>query len=94
MAKSDTIQEKKMCLEPSLNPDLNWVDRCLNEIKTAFFWKKPAIIGIHRVNFIGFINQKNRDRNLKSFEHLLKEILKRWPEVEFMSSDKLGKLLS
>jgi hypothetical protein len=42
------------------------------------------------VNFIGFIDPKNRERNLSLFASLLKEIVKRWPDAEFMSSDELG----
>ena len=76
--------------EPSSNPNMDWVGSCLNEINTAFRWKKPAIIETHRVNFIGYINTENRDRNLKLFEELLKKIILRWPDVEFMSSDELG----
>lgn len=76
--------------EPALYPKISLVEDCLERIKIAFRWNKPAIIGSHRLNFIGFINQENRARNLKLFSILLKEIIKNWPEVEFMSSDQLG----
>jgi hypothetical protein len=45
------------------------------------------------LNFIGNIVESNRTKNLKLFTNLLNEILYRWPEVEFMTSDKLGKLI-
>jgi len=80
--------------EPTADPKKDWVDSCLNEINTAFRWKKPAIIESHRVNYIGYINPENRDRNLKLLHELLTSILKKWPEVEFMSSDQLGQLIS
>lgn len=79
--------------EPSSNPNLDWVDRCIQSIKTAFRWNKPAIIEIHRVNFIGFINPGNRDKSLKEFDKLLKKIVQVWPEVEFMTSDQLGQII-
>lgn len=79
--------------EPSADCNTNWVSSCLKEIKESFTAKKPAIISIHRVNFIGNIDSKNRKRTLNEFSILLSEILKRWPEVEFMTSDKLGDLL-
>lgn len=79
--------------EPSSNPNRDWVDSCLKEISNAFFWHKPAIIGTHRVNYIGFLNPKNRDQNLKSFEKLLYQVINKWPEVEFMTSDQLGELM-
>ncbi|SHE34189.1 hypothetical protein SAMN05443144_10191 [Fodinibius roseus] len=79
--------------EPSSNHNIDWVDRCMSNIKTAFLWKKPAIIEMHRVNTIGFINPQNRSRNLKKLDQLLKRITKTWPDVEFMTSDQLGKAI-
>ena len=80
--------------EPSSNSNINWVDKCLKEINSAFIMKKPAIISTHRVNFVGFIDETNRDRNLKLFKTLLSEIVRKWAEVEFLSTDELGILLS
>ena len=79
--------------EPSTNPNFNWIDDCLHRIETAFRWHKPAIISSHRVNFIGFIKQQNREVNLALLHQLLQSIIKRWPDVEFMSSDQLGDLM-
>lgn len=79
--------------EPTLTIKNQVVENALKRIEIAFKWNKPAIIGSHRLNYIGFINEKNRDVNLKLLKHLLNEIVIRWPEVEFMSSDKLGKLI-
>jgi hypothetical protein len=76
--------------EPSLNEKKDWVSFCLKEIEIAFFSKKPAVISSHRLNFIGFIDESNRTRNLKYLESLLKTIVKKWPEVEFLTSDQLG----
>ena len=77
--------------EPSLEPNMDWVSDCLKRINIAFRWGKPAIIGARRLNFIGAIHEENRTKNLASFKRLLKEITKRWPEVEFCSSDELFK---
>lgn len=77
--------------EPSLVPDIDWVSDCLKRINIAFRWGKPAIIGSHRLNFIGAIHEDNRTKNLASFKILLEEITKRWPEVEFCSSDEIFK---
>ena len=79
--------------EPSSDRSVNWVSSCLKEIQGAFSAKKPAIIACHRVNFIGHIDPENREKTLIEFSILLKEILKRWPDVEFMTSDKLGDLI-
>lgn len=79
--------------EPSTNPDLDWVDKCLHQINCSFILKKPAIVSTHRINFVGGIEEKNRERNLKLFKLLLEGILKKWPNIEWMSSDDLGDLI-
>ena len=80
--------------EPSQMPEnFNNVCRCLNEIKNSFFWNKLAIISSHRLNFIGSIDEGNRTRNLVMLEELLRQILRRWPEVVFLSSDELVETL-
>ena len=94
------INKSKLCslvrnafFEPSEFVDQDWVNTCLRDIASAFRWEKPAIICSHRVNFIGFIDTSNRDKNLKLLKTLLYEIQKKWPDVEFMSSDKLTDLI-
>lgn len=79
--------------EPSSNPAKDYLDSCLHDIEIAFRWHSPAIICSHRVNFVSAMNVDNRDRNLKLFDQLLYQIQKRWPDVEFMSSDQLGDLI-
>lgn len=76
--------------EPTLLPGFDSVNDCMNRIDIAFNRSKPAIIGSHRLNFIGYINPENRSKNLKLLSELLGKIVKKWPDVEFMSSDKLG----
>lgn len=87
--RGNTYFIRNCLFEPSLNDKIDWVDKCLESIKVAFFWKKPAIIGSHRINFSGAIEPTNRENNLKKLESLLLEILKKWPEVEFISSAEL-----
>lgn len=78
--------------EPS-SPGRNWVDTCLKEIATAFRWRKPAIISSHRVNYIGALDQSNRDHGVNKLKELLDSIITRWPDTEFMASDELGRLI-
>jgi len=75
--------------EPS-QPGKDWVDGCLNDIKIAFRWNKPAIISSHRVNYIGSLNPSNRDNGLQQLSKLLKRIFKSWPDAEFMTTARLG----
>ena len=74
--------------------DNNIVNTTLKQIQTSFLWGKPAIISSHRVNYIGSIEESNRTINLKLLKTLLKEIVKRYPDVEFLSSDQLGDIIT
>jgi hypothetical protein len=80
--------------EPTINPHIDYISDCLHRIEVAFRWKKPAIICSHRLTFMGGLRPQNRDKNLALFSTLLKKIVQRWPEVEFMSSAQLGDLIS
>lgn len=71
----------------------DWVSDCLNRVKIAFRWGKPAIISMHRLNAIGSLDEKNRTNNLRGLRTILTEIVKQWNDVEFMSSDELGKVI-
>lgn len=71
----------------------DWVDSCLKEIEIAFRWKKPAVISSHRVNYVGSIKPENREKGLGELKRLLTQVLKKWPEVEFMSSFDLGETI-
>ncbi len=75
--------------EPSLAENENEVDECLRRINIAFRWNKPAVICSHRLNYIGSIHPENRENNLEALRELITRIKKRWPEVEFVSSDQL-----
>jgi len=72
----------------------NWVDSCLKEIEISYKWHKPAVISSHRVNYIGVHDIKNRDNSLFQLKRLLKSVQKRWPEVEFMTSQELGRVIA
>ena len=79
-------------MESPANTD--WVGNCLKEIEVAFMWHKPATISSHRVNYIGFLHPENRDRGLKKLDELLSRMLKRWPDIEFMTSVELGDVIN
>ncbi|MCH8549216.1 MAG: hypothetical protein LAT80_10095 [Balneolaceae bacterium] len=80
--------------EPSLlKKRSKTVEMCLADVKNAFFWKKPAIITTHRINFISFIDKKNATGNIELLSNLLNQITEKWPGVEFMNSVELGKLI-
>ncbi len=80
--------------EPSDPSGLNIIENCLSEITVSFEWKKPAIISSHRVNYVGFLNTRNRQNGLELLDILLGKIIKKWPTVEFMTSVELGDLIA
>lgn len=72
----------------------DWINNCLKEIEIAFRWRKPAVISSHRVNYIGYLHPENRERSLRQLSELLGKMLKRWPDIEFMTSSELGDLIT
>ncbi len=80
--------------EPStMNNKSNAEAQCFSQIKNAFRFNKPAIISIHRLNFMGGFDKKNQAENLEILNQLLLKIIAKYPEVEFMSSDQLGDII-
>ena len=75
---------RNVMFEPNKD-DENAVKRALNEIEIAFKYNKPAIISSHRVNFVGGKSIENREKGLNDLKDLLDAIVKRWPDVEFVS---------
>ncbi|WP_461790332.1 hypothetical protein [Pedobacter sp.] len=78
--------------EPSRGKGSQWVSDCLERMEVAFKWGKPAVVDTHRVNYIGSIVENNRRENLMLLDQLLTQIKRRWPDVQFMSSDQLAQL--
>ncbi len=79
--------------EPTEDKEKDWVSMTLIRIETAFKCGRPAVISAHRLNFIGYLEPDNRTKNLYLLSQLLKIIVRKWPNVEFMSSDELVKLM-
>ena len=91
--KQGQIYLTRNCFFEPTDRSKDWVDSCLNDIHLAFRWHKPAVISSHRVNYIGGLNEKNRDIGLTQLTKLLNNIIKHWPNVEFMTSTELGALI-
>lgn len=71
----------------------DWVSSCLNDIDYAFKWNKPAVISSHRTNYIGSLDSKNRKESLVQLKTLLETVLKKWPDVRFITTGQLGNIL-
>jgi hypothetical protein len=79
--------------EPSIYRNIDNVSSCLKNIEFSFSMKKPAIISTHRLNYIGGLEVKNREDNLRKLKELLSKIVAIWPDVEFMSNSDLVSLI-
>lgn len=79
--------------EPSLDPKVAWVDKCLAEMRKAIEHSGVAIICAHRLNFIGGISRQNREENLRMLNELLKRALSEWPGLEFGTTEDLLQLM-
>lgn len=84
---------RNVLFEPALNHSIDWVDKAMESIAIAFFWGKPAVIGSHRINYVGGLSEENRANTLMQLDELLKRVLKKWPDVEFWNSAQLAQTL-
>ena len=86
-----TYLVRNAAFEPSqsLEPRMRAVDHCLYQIRGAFQLGKPAVIASHRINFCGYLDERNRDENLLALGALLESIVRNWPDVEFVTSTEL-----
>jgi len=66
---------------------------CLRQISRAFQNRQPAILCSHRANYAGSICEKNRERGIRMLGEILREIMKRWPDVVFFSTPELGRMI-
>ena len=72
--------------EPAINRDGKEMERCLAQVSQAFETDRIAVISSHRINYVGGIIPENRTSTLNQLKVLLDMIIKKYPDVEFMSS--------
>lgn len=92
--KGQIFTRRNCTFEPARNHNLDWCDQCLKEIEIAFKLGKPACINTHRVSYIGRIFEDNRKDSLKQLRKLLTTVKRKWPDVEFISSENLLKKMA
>lgn len=91
--KNGLVHSIRNCsFEPSTTKNFS-IQALMNEIDNAFKNNKIAVISSHRINYVGGIDVENRERNLNLLDRLLTILLKKYPTVEFLSSDKLINIL-
>ena len=85
---------RNVFFEPTQNQKFPWLKDALNRIDVAFKWGKPAVISMHRLNFMGGLNENNRTNNLILFKELITKVQQKYPDVIFMSTNELGKIIN
>jgi hypothetical protein len=89
--ENQTYLVRNCLFEPSVNNQIDWVNKCMESIDIAFKWGKPSIIGTHRINFVGRLDKKQRDKNLDMLTQLLAKIVQKWPDAQFTDTASLYK---
>jgi hypothetical protein len=84
---------RNVFFEPAYDTNYDWLAKTLQKIRLLFLLNIPVIISMHRINFVGGLDLQARDNHLKKFTCLIENIIKYHPEVEFLSTDELGKLV-
>jgi hypothetical protein len=85
---------RNVFFEPVHDPSKDWTYAAMARIQAAFLYNKPAVISSHRINYIGFIDPENRDNGLKQLKNLLEKVVKKWPDVHFISTDELSNYIA
>lgn len=81
---------RNTAFEPSTRPNIDWKRKVVRDAQIAFMLGAPLVISSHRVNFMGGLDINNRINNLKLLGDILDELLRMFPEIEFMNSVQLG----
>jgi hypothetical protein len=75
--------------EPSLQPGKDFVGSALKQVNRCLKRHGFATLCIHRLNFMGSLDKTNRHNNLRHLRILLTSIINKWPNIRFISSDRL-----
>lgn len=80
---------RNCCFEPSTNEGGMSVDSLMKQVDNAFIHNKIAAFSTHRINYVSGIDERNRTHTLKILDGFLTELLRKYPDTVFISSDKL-----
>jgi hypothetical protein len=62
--------------------------QALAEIRRRWRLGRPALLETHRSNFLG--EQSAHQHSLQELQQLLDSVLRKWPQVRFMTTEELG----
>lgn len=86
----DNVYSVRNCnFEPSVCAPCRLPGNLLSQVERCFESRRVAVISSHRINFAGGLDVANRIRTLNMLEEMLDWVQRKYPDVEYMSSDKL-----
>lgn len=65
----------------------------LNQIDKLFAKQKLAVFSTHRINYVSGLSAQNRTNTLLLLKEFLTALIEKYPDIEFLSSDKIIDLL-
>ena len=65
------------------------VESLMQQVDNTFKKRKLAVFSTHRINYVGGIDEQNRKNTLQLLDDFLTKLLHKYPDVVFLSSDKL-----
>ena len=80
--------------EPATNHRETSIDVLMNQVDNAFSNHKIAVFSTHRINYVSGIDEQNRTKTLSLLDGFLKILVEKYPNVEFLSSDKILNVLN
>lgn len=75
--------------EPSTDEGGATVGALMKQIDDSFSQHKIAIFSTHRINYVSGISEQNRTNTLCLFDQFFTFLLKKYPDTEFISSDRI-----
>lgn len=88
-----TYSIRNCVFEPATNEGGSTVDSLINQVCAIFNQHKIAVFSTHRINYVSGIGEQNRERTLELLDGFLATVLRKYPDVEFISSNKLLEVL-
>lgn len=71
------------------------VESCMRQVAVAFSRGLPAVLCSHRINYTSRVSAGVRDKGLAVLDEVLRQVVTRYPNVEFVGSDALaGRILA
>lgn len=92
--KFDQVYSIRNCsFEPAIQKNDSIVNALLKQVDNSFSCHKVSVFSSHRINYVSRIFENNRTNTLAVLDEFLKLLLEKYPDVEFLSSEKLIELL-